>query len=429
MITDREHRIWKYVNRIVIAENAGLLLKTVSVIAYLVGLFYIWKNRTYIAALSDGIMMASPVMYATLHHCTGVYGFTAGIFLIYMLNYPFDRRIVGDQLTSIGLVNHLGIAPVLQRKLRDPNHPDVTIWIFSNQSIPLAVWEKQQQAIETALDISIVKLDYGKNKTQTVIYAVPSANDLPNTIEWNENLLSPDSFVLLLGESLMGPVSVDLTHIPHILLGGSTGSGKSVLLKLLLMQAVRKEADVYISDFKGGVDFPSIWHKKCHLCFDEYELLELLTSLVEELQRRKELFRNTGCSDLDFYNHTAREPIKRIIFACDEVSELLDKTGLTKDQKELVSKIEGKLSIIARQGRAFGIHMILATQRPDANILPGQIKNNIDCRICGRADNVLSQIILDNADAAEQIPKNARGRFLRNDGTMFQAYWFDEHTL
>jgi len=82
--------------------------------------------------------------------------------------------------------------------------------------------------------------------------------------------------------------------------------------------------------------------------------------------------------------------------------------------------------MIARQGRAFGIHLILATQRPDATILSGQIKNNVNCRICGRADTILSQIILDSTAAAEQIPKDARGRFLLHDGTFFQAYWFDD---
>ena len=108
---------------------------------------------------------------------------------------------------------------------------------------------------------------------------------------------------------------------------------------------------------------------------------------------------------------------------------MLDKTGLTKEQKEIVSKIESKLSMIARQGRAFGIHLILATQRPDANILSGQIKNNVNCRICGRADTILSQIILDSIAAAEQIPKDARGRFLLHDGTLFQAYWFNDANL
>ena len=85
-------------------------------------------------------------------------------------------------------------------------------------------------------------------------------------------------------------------------------------------------------------------------------------------------------------------------------------------------------SCIARQGRAFGIHLILATQRPDATILTGQIRNNIDCRICGRADNVLSQIILDSTEAADRIPKDAQGRFLKHDGTVFQGYLFDENT-
>ena len=109
--------------------------------------------------------------------------------------------------------------------------------------------------------------------------------------------------------------------------------------------------------------------------------------------------------------------------------EVLDKTGLSKQQKDEILKIESELSIIARQGRAFGIHLVLATQRPDAAILNGQIRNNIDTRICGRADNVLSQIILDNTDASDKIAKSSQGRFLTNSGKIFQAYWFDENIL
>ena len=86
------------------------------------------------------------------------------------------------------------------------------------------------------------------------------------------------------------------------------------------------------------------------------------------------------------------------------------KTGADSERKKLLAQIENRLSTIARQGRAFGIHLILATQRPDATIIPGQIRNNMDFRVCGRADSVLSQIILDNTGAADQIPKDARGR-------------------
>lgn len=119
----------------------------------------------------------------------------------------------------------------------------------------------------------------------------------------------------------------------------------------------------------------------------------------------------------------------RLVFACDEVAEVLDKTGRSKEDKELLARIESKLATIARLGRAFGIHLILVTQRPDATIVPGQIKNNLDFRVCGRAENVLSAIILDNGSAVEQIPKDARGRFITGDGTVFQGFLFDDRQL
>ena len=65
----------------------------------------------------------------------------------------------------------------------------------------------------------------------------------------------------------------------------------------------------------------------------------------------------------------------------------------------------------------------------DANILSGQIKNNLDFRVCGKMDNALSQIILDNTNAAAQLPKDARGRFITGNETVFQGCLFDEGQL
>ena len=204
-------------------------------------------------------------------------------------------------------------------------------------------------------------------------------------------------------------MTVNLANIPHILLGGSTGSGKSVLLKLLLMQSLLKGAEVYIADFKGGVDFPEAWHNKCRMCFTEEDLLYTLGQLVTVLEYRKGRLAETGCKDLDTYNEVTGESLSRIVFACDEVAEMLDKTGRSKESKEVLAQIENKLATLSRLGRAFGIHL--------------------DFRVCGRADNVLSQIILDNTSAADQIPKDARGRFITGDGTVFQAYLLDEKQL
>ena len=401
-------------------------VKLIFLVLYILGAVLIWNTQADIAAATENIELISPIAEFVVKKIFATYLIVAGIAVTILILTPIGKRSVQDQLKSIGLANHAEAVPELKHKRKDMQNPKITIWEFTSLGIPLKVWKDKQAAIETALDITIVKMKNGSGKSRVLIHAVPAVSDLPDMIKWNDKYLSQQSFILNLGESFTGPVTVDLARVPHILLGGATGSGKSVLLKLLLMQANKKGATVCIADFKGGVDFPPIWHKECRMCFEEQSALELLTELVEELERRKQLLKTAGLPNIDHYNAATGENLQRYIFACDELAEMLDKTGLTKEQKETIIKIEGKLSIIARQGRAFGIHLILATQRPDSTILNGQIKNNINCRICGRADNVLSMIILDNTDAADQIPEDAQGRFLLNDGTMFQAYWFDD---
>lgn len=359
----------------------------------------------------------------------------AACIMAFVVGLPVFLMVLGSakdawkttlDLQRAGIVNRAGEAPFLLSKAPSKINPKVTILEFYQNGIPRPEWEDNLPRIEAALNVHVAKVADGSNKQRILLHVVDAENNLPELLPWKEEYLSMDSFVLVLGESILGPVTVNLSSIPHVLLGGSTGSGKSVLLKLLLMQAVKKGAYVFIADFKGGVDFPPVWHENCNLCYQEDELLEYLSEVVVQLESRKAILRKAGCPNIDVYNKTTGKRMQRYILACDEIAEVLDKTGLNKVQKERISQIENKLSIIARQGRAFGIHLILATQRPDATILSGQIRNNIDFRACGRADNVLSQIILDSTMAADMIPKDAKGRFVLHDGTVFQAYLFDD---
>ena len=412
-----------------LCSTPDLPIKLLGVLLYLIGAVFVLGKQETIRAYGESIPLMSPVFLAAMQNAVPAYLIAGGIALAALMVYPFGKQAAKDQLQSIGLTDNAGMVPELLRKRKDKEHPNVTVWEFRNQGIPLETWEAKWSAIEAALDITIVKLSYGRSKSRVLLHAVPSRCDLPAVLPWKDKYLSPDSFVLAFGESQMGPVEVNLAHIPHILLGGSTGSGKSVLLKLLLIQAVKKGAVVCIADFKGGVDFPPIWHEKCRMCFDEAELPGMLDMLTAAIESRKALFKQVGCPNLDEYIKATGDRQPRLIFACDEVAEVLDKTGRSKEDKERLSQIENKLATIARQGRAFGVHLILATQRPDATILPGQIRNNMDFRVCGRADSVLSQIILDNTSAADQIPKDAKGRFILHDGTVFQGYLFDEGRL
>lgn len=403
-------------------KNSGRIIS----LLYLTACLIFWKYR-YLIWKPEGLFLnlkmfiISALILVIISSVTFV--------TIFLIGMPFGASSISNNLHRISFVNSVGEAPLLLSKSVDKSNDRVMILKFKTFGIPLSEWTDNQDRIESALNIHIDEMREGDDCRVVIIRCVDGENRLSDYIEWLENLLSDENFEIVLGEGYSGRVSVNIAKIPHMLIGGSTGSGKSILLKLVLMQCVKKGAKIYIADFKGGVDFPNVWHKKCCLLTDEETLLKVLIDVTTELKRRKQILRNAAFANIDEYNRNTEKKLQRIIFACDEIAEVLDKTGLTKQQKDEILKIESELSLIARQGRAFGIHLVLATQRPDAGILNGQIRNNIDTRICGRADNVLSQIILDSTDAADLIAKSSQGRFLTNSGKIFQAYWFDENIL
>lgn len=345
-------------------------------------------------------------------------------FLI-LIGTPWNARGLSDNLHRAGVFNKLEEAPILMHKYQDEKNPRITILDFKSTGISRTTWEDLQAEIEDALNCYVVKIQEGPHRNRMLLYIVSSGDKLPEKITWTEEHMVDDDCTLVLGQTVAGTdVTVNLSKIPHALIGGATGSGKSVLLKHLLMQCISKGMNIYIADFKGGVDFGTYWDKHATLIIEESALLTVLADIVAELEKRKQVFRASGSTNISEYNKSTCCGLKRIVFACDEVAELLDKTGAAKDRKEMIDQIINYLATIARQGRAFGIHLITGTQRPDANILPGQIKNNMDCRICGRADAVLSQIILDKTDAADLIPKDSHN-FMLSDGTIFQPYYIE----
>lgn len=388
-----------------------------------------------LAVIIVGIYIIPPTdSSATIHFATNINRIMlpiyamAGLLLIVMAwGYPFRAHSAERALARAGIVNAAGEAPMLLTVRRDSKNGKVYRYEFDANDLPLSYWKDKQAEIEAALNINIAAIHSSRGKHRIWINAVPAIDAIPDYIEFAMDKLPAKESEIALGEGLLGQVSLDINKTPHVLIGGSTGSGKTLLLKLILAQLIYKGAIVCIADFKGGVDYPARWAESCDIITDVCGLEDHLKSLLAELEHRKRILKSNGCSNIDEYNAAfPEEKLQRIIFACDEIAEILDKTGVDKEHKAQINQIESYLSTIARQGRAFGIHLILATQRPDANILAGQIKNNIDCRICGRADQVLSQIILDTTRAADEIEKDVQGRFINGTGALFQAYYFNE---
>lgn len=326
----------------------------------------------------------------------------------------------------VGLINKVREEPIyLEQKMTDNNF---FIIRFNSVGIGIEKWKDKKQEIESALDISISKIKIGNKNTEIIIEGMKGKFDYSMPIYWKNSYLTPRNS-LILGESMGKQISVDLDVYPHILLGGSTGSGKTNLLKLLLMQCIKKDYAVYIADFKGKVDFSYKWDKYCHFMTIIEDVISNLDGICKELLDRQIIFGSKGYKDIDIYNEQEENKLQHIVFACDEVAELMDTTGYNKEEKNKIAIVQRKLGMIARLGRAFGIHLLLATQRPSVDVINGAIKNNISARICGRAEKTLSQIILDNIDASDMIDPDIQGMFVNQDGEVFKAYLFNDDCL
>ena len=359
-----------------------------------------------------------------------IYMLGAFFLLLYIVlnGTPWSANAISDDLQRAGIINNADEPPILVERKQDESNPKVMILDFHATGIALDFWEDRQLAAESALNAYIIKIQEGRNRNHVLLHTVNSEGAFPDIAPWRDCYLSDKDGVLVLGITVAGTeVTVDLSNTPHVLIGGSSGSGKSVLMSLMLYQVLKKHMNLRLIDFKGGLDYNRPpWRGKCEIVTTIDRAISVLDELVEELERRKELLFDAACQNVAVYNLRTGASLPRIILGCDEVAELTDKSGLTnKEEKAKIDHIIGQLSTIARQGRALGIHLILATQRPDANVLPGQIKNNIDYRACGRADNTLAIIILDNADAADMLPKDGH-RFMLSDGTIFLPYYWEE---
>lgn len=403
----------------------GKKWKIIFPLIYLIAVLMMWNMGRKSVPFSGIFILSKLCEWIFTIFMIGIVAVGEKIILI-RLGTPCKARKIERSLLNIGFDDYIGNVPELLMVMKEEG---IIIYEFFSPTIPKSKYQDCQDELETALNLQILAIEQGKDKRHVIIKGTLAKCHLPDIVEWDDSYLSGEDFELLIGISQFGKESIDINTTPHALVGGGSGSGKSKLLKLLLMQCIKKNAVVKLCDFKGGVDYPDIWHEKCSIITTPESMNEQLADVLMILEERRQLLRESKHPNIYEYNKVSDKKINRIIVACDEVAEVLDKTGLDKEQKALVAQIESKMAKIARLGRAFGIHLMLATQRPDKEILKGQIKDNVGYRICGRADKVLSQIILDNSDGADMIPQDAQGVFLTNTKVLFKAFYVHDDCL
>ena len=225
---------------------------------------------------------------------------------------------------------------------------------------------------------------------------------------------------ICLGKDVAGtPVFSDIESLPHLLVAGATGMGKSVCINAcissMLYKARPDELKFIMIDPKK-VEFnkyKGLPHLLVPVVTDNKQAAGALAWAVEEMERRYEIIGEVGASNLAGYNEIVEEnpeigdPIPRIVIIIDEFADLM------MSVKDPVEKLVQSLT---QKARAAGIHLIVGTQRPDTNVIPGTIKANIPGRLsCRVASKVDSSTIIDSVGADKLLSK---GDMLYKSGSL-----------
>jgi DNA segregation ATPase FtsK/SpoIIIE, S-DNA-T family len=209
-----------------------------------------------------------------------------------------------------------------------------------------------------------------------------------------------------LGRDVSGKAyAVDLARMPHLLIAGATGSGKSVcvnaLITSLLMRARPDEVKLVLVDLKRVelAPYDGLPHLMTHVVVEAHDARNALGWAVREMENRYKLLAAKGERNIGAYNDSPRierdDRLPYIVIIIDELADLIMREG---------RKVEDPIVKIAQKARAVGIHLVLATQRPSVNVVTGLIKANVPSRVAfAMASNVDSRTVLDAPGAEDLI--------------------------
>jgi S-DNA-T family DNA segregation ATPase FtsK/SpoIIIE len=267
---------------------------------------------------------------------------------------------------------------------------------------------------------------------------------LRELLEQEEFQKSQNPLLFALGKDVKGsPIYASLAHMPHMLVAGSTGSGKTIGLSTIILSLLYRHgpADLrLIMVDPKRVEFSvynSLNHLLCPVVVNPQKALVALKWLVVEMERRFEFLAENKSRDIDSYNNKNRKKddpkLPYIVLIIDELADLMSSRG--KD-------IEVYIARLAQMARAVGIHLILATQRPSVEVITGLIKANITSRIAFQvASQIDSRTILDTSGAEKLIgkgdmlfvstdlikPRRIQGAFVSEQEIKKIVAWIEEH--
>lgn len=249
------------------------------------------------------------------------------------------------------------------------------------------------------------------------IVSVPHDNKLiiplGNCLKQDKSL---DGFIIPIGlDEQNNIININIKKLPHLLISGTTGTGKSVCINNIIVSLLAKnkpgDLQLILIDPKQ-VEFSKYNKLKYFLngpiITDIYQSSNALYKICCNMDLRYREISKKGCKNIEEYNAISENKYSRAVIIIDELADLM-----IRNKKE----VEPLLVRIAQLGRACGIHLILATQRPSREVVTGLIKVNVPAKICFKVPSAVnSRVVLDKT-GAEKLTGNGDALFLNSDGS------------
>lgn len=291
--------------------------------------------------------------------------------------------------------------------------PSVTRYEFRlGQGVKLSKITNLADDIALSLGSGGVRIAPIQNKKSVVGIEVPNQEKTPvllrDMLELKEFTESPSATTFALGKDISGEAIIGrVEDLPHVLIAGTTGSGKSVCMNSMIISLLYKSSPEKLGFIMIDPKMVELapYNKIPHLLTEDVvtdprKAAGALQWAVGEMMRRYKLFSENGVKKLSEYQALARkkkgfETLQSVVVVIDELSDLM--IAAAKEVEESIIRI-------AQMGRAAGIHLVIATQRPSADVITGLMKANIPSRIAFAVASAMeSRIILDSAGAEKLV--------------------------
>jgi S-DNA-T family DNA segregation ATPase FtsK/SpoIIIE len=245
----------------------------------------------------------------------------------------------------------------------------------------------------------------------------------------------PYELMVAIGQNVAGEmIMCDLARLPHMLVAGHTGGGKSVFLASLIASLVWRHSaetlrlvlvDPKLMDFPVFETLPHLYDRQ--VIYEPADAIGILRWLIEEESaRRAQLMRETGNRKIEsYYRHFPRESLPRIVVIVDEFADIMNSLGRRERQD-----FERQINRLAATGRARGIHLVMATQRPTVDVVSGNIKANNPARVSFQLTTQTdSRTILDQAGAESLLGQGDMLFLADNQIERLQGYFASDDEL